>query len=161
MEAPATALLFDHDPTTADLLRAAIADEPFAFDVAYDLPTAIRCLDSGRYGGAIVDLASPQALEVLRHMSSHGMTLPTVVISARLPESVRAALARQDIKLVLPKPTETWMLLNVLRGLSEAGTPAPSLSLPRPPTSTLPCRSALPPARTAETARVPEELPRR
>ena len=44
----ATALLVDHDPTTADVLRAAIANEPYAFDVAYDVATAIRCLDAGR-----------------------------------------------------------------------------------------------------------------
>jgi DNA-binding response OmpR family regulator len=158
METPATALLVDNDPTTADVLRAAMADEPCAFDVAYDLPTAIRCLDSGRYGGAIVALASPQALDVLRHMASHGITLPTVVISSRLPESVRAALARQDIKLVLPKPTETWMLLNVLRGLCGLSEAGELLLHPKP---TPQCRSALPLAMRAERARLPEEQPRR
>jgi DNA-binding response OmpR family regulator len=138
----ATTLLVDHDPTTADVLRAALANEPYAFDVAYDVATAIRCLDSERYGGVIVDLALPHAFEVLRHMTSRGIALPTVVILSHLPESVRATLARENVTLVLPKPTETWLLLNVLRGLcglSEADTP-------RRRRPTLPRRRALPPA---------------
>lgn len=161
----ATALLIDSDPTTADILRAAIADEPCAFDVAYDLATAIRCLDSGRYGGAIVDLASPQSFDVLRHMSSRGISLPTVVISSRLPESLRAALAREHVTLVLPKPVETWLLLNVLRGLcrlsEETESRRPSPPSPQRPTAAPRRRSALPPASSAGRAPVQEERPRR
>jgi len=120
MEPHATALLVADDPITVDVLRTALASEPIAFDVAYDLATAIRCLDSGRYGGAIVDLGLPQGsgFDILRHMTSRGIALPTVVIANRnFPESVRALLAREHVKLVLSKPVETSLLLNVLRGL--------------------------------------------
>ena len=120
MESHATALLVAADPTTIDVLRTALVDEPIAFDVAYDLATAIRCLDSGRYGGVIVDLGLPQGsgFDVLRHMTSRAIALPTVVVANRnLPESVRALLAREHVKLVLSKPVETSLLLNVLRGL--------------------------------------------
>ena len=159
----ATALLVDNDPTTADVLRAALANEPYAFDAAYDLATAIRCLDSGRYLGVIVDLGLPQGsgFDVLRHMSSCGIVLPTVVIANALPESVRAALARENVTLVLPKPTAPWLLLNVLRGLcglSEAGTPArPQSLLLRPKEAPRP----QPSLRAAGSAIVPEERPRR
>ena len=153
MGAPATALLVDPDPTTADVLRAALAlaDAPYAFDVAYDAATAIRCLASGRYLGVIVDLSVPNSIDVLRHAS-----VPTVVIANRLPESVRAMLAGGPVKLVLPKPPETWLLLNVMRGLcglSEAGSPAPSQSLPRRPREAPRPRRASPPALPAERAR--------
>jgi DNA-binding response OmpR family regulator len=162
----ATALLVDNDPTTADVLRAALANEPYAFDAAYDLATAIRCLDSGRYLGVIVDLGLPQGsgYDVLRHMSSCGIALPIVVIASRLPESVRAALAREHVTLVLPKPTETWLLLNVMRGLcalNEAGTPAPSQSLQLRPKEAPRSQPSSRPATPAGSASVPEERPRR
>lgn len=160
MGSPATTLLVDHDPTTADVLRAAIANEPYAFDVAYDAATAMRCLESGRYGGVIVDLALPHAFEVLRHMTSRGIDLPTVVILNHLPESMRATLARENVTLVLPKPTAPWLLLNVLRGLcvlSEASTPGPSQSSSCHPRSVPPRRRASPRASQEERERAREE----
>jgi DNA-binding response OmpR family regulator len=117
MESHATALLVVDDPMTVDVVRTALAGEPTEFDVAFDLATAIRCLDSGRYGGVIVDLALPQGsgFDVLRYMSSRAIVLPTVVISKKIvPESV---LAREQVKLVLSKPVDTALLLNVIRGL--------------------------------------------
>jgi DNA-binding NtrC family response regulator len=105
---PATALLVDQDPTAVDLLRTALAGEALAFDVAYDFATAIRCLDSGRYCGVIVDLALPRGLELLGRTS-----LPMVVIAnGSIPVSLR-----EHIKFVLPKPVKTSLLLNVIRGL--------------------------------------------
>ena len=117
MEPHATALLIVDNPMAIDVVRTALAGEPIAFDIAYDLPTAIRCLDSGRYGGVIVDLALPQGsgFDVLRYMSSRGIALPTVLISKKIiPESV---LAREHVKFVLSKPVDTALLLNVIRGL--------------------------------------------
>ncbi|HEY6136435.1 MAG TPA: hypothetical protein VI670_01595 [Thermoanaerobaculia bacterium] len=105
---PATALLVDQDPTAVDVLRTALAGEPLAFDVAYDFATAIRCLDSGRYCGVIVDLSLPRGLELLGRTS-----LPTVVIAnGSIPKALCA-----HIKFVLPKPVKTSLLLNVIRGL--------------------------------------------
>jgi DNA-binding response OmpR family regulator len=159
----ATALLVDQDPTTADVLRGALANEPYAFDVAYDLATAVRCLDSGRYGGVIVDLGGPQGFEVLRHMALRGISLPTVVISSRLPESLRASLARDDVKFVLPKPVEMWLLLNVLRGLcalSEEGSRVPSQSSLLRPTAAPQLRPVSRPAPRADAASAQEERPR-
>jgi DNA-binding response OmpR family regulator len=117
MESHATALLVVDDPMTIDVVRTALTGEPIAFDVAFDLATAIRCLDSERYGGVIVDLALPQGsgFDVLRYMSSRAIALPTVLISKKIiPESV---LAREHVKLVLSKPVDTALLLNVIRGL--------------------------------------------
>ena len=154
----ATALLVDPDPTTADILRAKLADE-YAFDVAYDAATAIRCLASGRYRGVIVDLGVPHSIDVLRHAA-----VPTVVISHRLSESVRTMLAQAQVKLVLPKPVETWLLALVLRGLcalSEAGTPLPLQSSPPLPTRAPRSRSALPPALPAERELAREARTRR
>ena len=52
---------------------------------------------------------------MLRYMVSRGIALPTVLISKKsIPESV---LAREHVKLVLSKPVDTAMLLNVIRGL--------------------------------------------
>jgi DNA-binding NtrC family response regulator len=135
MEPHATALLIDDDPTTADVLRNALAGEALAFDVAYDLATAIRCLDSGRYSGVVVDLGLPQGsgLDVLRHMLSRGMTLPTVVISNHgTREPLRALIAHDHVKLLLSKPVDTSLLLNVIRGLCGlASLSAKEVSQPR------------------------------
>lgn len=119
MDAPSTALLVDHDPIIADVLRVGLAGKPFTLDVAYDVPTAVRCLDSGRYCGLILDLALPQegSLDVLRHMSLRRISLPTIVISKRLTESLRQTLAREQVKLVLPKPVETTLLISMVVGL--------------------------------------------
>jgi DNA-binding response OmpR family regulator len=117
MESHATALLIVDNPMAIDVVRTALAGESIAFDVAFDLPTAIRCLDSGRYGGVIVDLGLPRGsgFDALRYMSSRGIALPTVLISKRtIPESV---LAREHVKLVLSTPVDTALLLNVIRGL--------------------------------------------
>ena len=118
MESHATALLVVDNPMTVDVVRTALAGEPIAFDVAFDLATAIRCLDSERYGGVIVDLALPQGsgFDVLRYMSSRAIALPTVVISKKgIPESV---LGRKHVKSRrLSKPVDTALLLNVIRGL--------------------------------------------
>ncbi|HEV2720179.1 MAG TPA: hypothetical protein VG323_09185 [Thermoanaerobaculia bacterium] len=103
-----TALLIDDDPHMVDFLRTALADEHVAFDVAYDFATAVRCLDSGRYCGVIVDLALPHGIDLLRRTS-----LPTVIIAnGRIAEPLR-----EHIKLVLPRPIEMSLLLNVIRGL--------------------------------------------
>lgn len=115
MEPLATALLVDDDPHTVDVLRTALVGEPVAFDVAYDLATAISCLDSGRYSGVIVDLALPQGNDVLRHMSSRNMTVPTVVIASEV--APQPLIARENVKMLLPKRVETAILLNVIRGL--------------------------------------------
>lgn len=104
---PATALLIDDDPTTVDVLRMALAGERMAFDVAYDFATAVRCLDSGRYCGVIVDLAVSRGHELLRQIS-----LPTVVIAnGKIPEALR-----EHVRFVLPKPVKMALLLNVIRG---------------------------------------------
>jgi len=108
MELRATALLVDDDRNVVDLVRTALAGEEIAFDVAYDFATAVRCLDSGRYCGVIVDLSLPRGIDLLRRTS-----LPTVVIS----NGVIAEPLREHVKLLLPKPIETWLLLNVIRGL--------------------------------------------
>ncbi len=108
MESRATALLIDDDRSVVDLMRTAVAGEDIAFDVAYDFATAVRCLDSGRYCGVIVDLALPHGIDLLRRTS-----LPTVVISNG---RVLGPL-RDHVKLVLPRPVEASLLLNVIRGL--------------------------------------------
>jgi hypothetical protein len=82
MDAPSTALLIAADPADADVLRIALAGKPITLDVAYDFPTAIRCLDSSRYCGVIVQLAHG-GQDVLHHMSVRHISLPTIVISKR------------------------------------------------------------------------------
>jgi hypothetical protein len=120
MEPHATALLVA-DPTTVDLLRIALAGEPFAFDAAYDFATAVRCLDSGRYCGVIVDLALPGGVDLLRRTS-----LPTVVIAnGRIPEPLR-----EHVKFVLSKPVRMVLLLNVVRGFYALAS-AKEVSQPR------------------------------
>ena len=119
---PATALLVDHDPTAVDVLRTALAGEPLAFDVAYDFATAVRCLDSGRYCGVIVDLALPRGLELLGRTS-----LPTVVIAnGSIPKGLAA-----HINFVLPKPVKTSLLLNVIRSLCALASVAEVSQPPR------------------------------
>jgi DNA-binding response OmpR family regulator len=119
MDARKTALLVDDDPTIADTLRAALIGRPVTLDVAYDLPTATRCLDSSRYDGLILDLCLPQGsgFDVLRHMRARHITLPTAVISRTLSDYVRDMLALEHVKLVLMKPVLTSLLVSTILGL--------------------------------------------
>ena len=108
MDPHATALLIDDDRILVDVVRTALAREQVTLDVAFDFATAVRCLDSGRYCGVVVDLSLPRGEDLLRRTS-----LPTVVITNG---RVMGPL-REHVKLVLAKPIETSLLLNVIRGL--------------------------------------------
>jgi two-component system response regulator PilR (NtrC family) len=134
METQTAALLVDDDPHVTDILRLAVAGKRLTLDVAYNLPTAIRCLDSSRYSVVIVDLELPQGsgFDVLRYMSGRRIALPTVVISRNLTESVRQMLAREHVKLILAKPVKSGLLVTVVLGLCNVGESGRDRRYPAP-----------------------------
>jgi CheY-like chemotaxis protein len=118
MPASLKALVVDDDPVVAESLKQALGGRT-EVDAAADAPSAIALLESSRYGCLVLDLAlaSGSAFDVLTFMSRRGIKLPTVVITAKLPESVRDLLIAEQVKLLLPVPVDPSLLASAVLGL--------------------------------------------
>lgn len=112
-------LIVDDDPHVVDALRTDLEARDVNVESAGDVVTACTLLDEQRFCGLILDvvLASGNGFDVLRHLERSGTTLPTVVITQKLPSYVREMLDEQQVKLVFPKPVETRVLSAVILGL--------------------------------------------
>lgn len=76
-------------------------------------------LDSGRYCGLVLDLVLPDGsgFDVLRHIEKNGITVVTVVVTAKLPAYVLRMLEEEHVKLVFPKPVDPRLLGAVVLGM--------------------------------------------
>jgi DNA-binding NtrC family response regulator len=112
-------LIVDDDPAVVDGVRAELTARPVGVETAGDVRTACTLLDERRFCGMILDivLAQGSGFDVLQHLDSRGMALPTVVVTQKLPAYVREMLDEAHVKLVLPKPIEKGVLTAVILGL--------------------------------------------
>jgi DNA-binding response OmpR family regulator len=112
-------LIVDDDPHVVDALRTELEAREVNVEAAGDVVTACALLDEQRFCGLILDvvLADGNGFDVLRHLKRSGTTLPTVVITQKLPDYVREMLDEQQVKLVFPKPVESRVLSAVILGL--------------------------------------------
>ena len=112
-------LIVDDDPHVVDALRAELEARDVNVEAAADARTACAMLDEQRFCGLILDvvLADGNGFDVLRHLDRTGTSIPTVVITHKLPAYVREMLSEQQVKLVFPKPVETRVLSAVILGL--------------------------------------------
>lgn len=118
------ALLIEDDVEVGSSLRAALRERPVTLDIAEDVDEAIRCLETNRYCGMVLDLALPNGsgFDILRHMAEQRIQIPIVVITRKLPDYVRELLVADEIKLVLPKPVEPSLLASAVLGLCGIAT---------------------------------------
>ena len=86
---------------------------------ATDAATATALLDEHKFCGLVLDLVliDSDGFEILRHMATTGMKIPTVVVSGKLPQYVREMLDADQVKLVFPKPIEPRLLSAIILGL--------------------------------------------
>lgn len=111
-------LIVDDDHTVVEALRSVLpADVEVAS--AADAATATALLDERRFCGLVLDLMleNSNGFDVLRHMESKDLAVPTVVITTKLPSYVREMLDEKQVKLVFPKPVEPRLLAAIVLGL--------------------------------------------
>lgn len=111
-------LIVDDDPSIAESLRGVLPPE-VELDTAADAESAAAMLDGQRYCGLVLDLmlASGSGFDVLHHMKTNHIVIPTVVITQRLPSYVQEMLDQDQVKLVFPKPIEPRLLAAIVLGL--------------------------------------------
>ena len=115
---PASVLIVDDDPSVVTSLRLVLPAEVEIASAA-DAATATELLDTKRFCGLVLDLVlqDSNGFDVLRHMESKDLSIPTVVITTKLPDYLREMLDEEQVKLVFPKPIEPRMLAAVVLGL--------------------------------------------
>ena len=119
MAALKTALLVDDETDVGPPLQEAVNERGARVDVVGDLRSAITCLKRHAYCGLILNLAIAQdgGMGLLRALNDERITVPIVLISADMPESVRALPVVRQIKLVMAKPIEIALLASLCLGL--------------------------------------------
>jgi DNA-binding NtrC family response regulator len=124
MAALKTALLVDDETDVGDSLQEALQQRGARVDVVVDLRSAITCLKRHAYCGLIVNLAIAHdgGMSLLRALGDEDITVPVVLITGDMPDSVRDLPNVRQIKLVLAKPIEIPLLASICLGLCGMGT---------------------------------------
>ena len=119
MAAVKTALLVDDETDVGEPLQEAVNDRGARVDVVGDLRSAITCLKRHAYCGLIINLAiaDDDGMSLLRALSDEKITVPIVLITGDMPDSVRALPVVRQIKLVMAKPVEISLLASICLGL--------------------------------------------
>ncbi len=114
----ASVLIVDDDPSIVAMLRG-VLPESVELTSAADASSATALLDSRKFCGLVLDLVlvDSDGFDVLRHMETNGISVPTVVISGKLPLYLREMLHEDQVKLVFPKPIEPRLLAAIVLGL--------------------------------------------
>jgi DNA-binding NtrC family response regulator len=110
-------LIVDDDPTIVESLRRVLPPE-VELSSAKSAAGAAALLDEKPFCGLVLSLVllDSDGFEVLRHMKTQQLVVPTVVVTEKLPSYVREMLDQEQVKLVFPKPVEPLMLAAIVRG---------------------------------------------
>jgi DNA-binding response OmpR family regulator len=119
MAALKTALLVDDEADVGGPLQDAVNEHGARVDVVGDLRSAITCLKRHAYCGLIVNLAiaDDDGMSLLRALGDERITVPIVLITADMPDSVRSLPVARQIKLVMAKPIDVSLLASICLGL--------------------------------------------
>lgn len=111
-------LIVDDDPEVVAALRSVLPPD-IEVATAADAATANALLDERNFCGLVLDLVleNSNGFDILEHMERKGVTIPTVVITSKLPAYVREMLNANQVKLVFPKPIEPRLLAAIVLGL--------------------------------------------
>jgi DNA-binding response OmpR family regulator len=112
-------LVVDDDVTIAAELRGELVQHQVEVESVTDAPAAIAALDAKPFCGLILDLVleNGSGFDVLEHIASNKIQVPTVVLTGKLPSYVREMLDAEHVKLVIPKPVEPRLLAAIVMGL--------------------------------------------
>ena len=111
-------LIVDDDPMVVESLRKVLPPEVTVASATNPV-AANALLDGQTFCGLVLDvvLIDGNGFDVLHHMRKRRMSIPTVVISGKLPSYLREMLDSEQVKLVFPKPIEPRLLAAVVMGL--------------------------------------------
>jgi CheY-like chemotaxis protein len=112
-------LVVDDDATIASALRTALGNHKVSVTIAPDAATAKQLLGKEQFCGIVLDLMleGSNGRDVLDYMAAEHMNIPTVVVSRRLPPSVRESLDEDQVKLCFAKPIEPRLLATIVLSL--------------------------------------------
>lgn len=115
---PGSVLIVDDDPAVVEALRRVLPEDVEVASAA-DAATATAMLDAQPYCGLVLDmvLETGSGFDVLRHMETRQLRIPTVVITSKLPSYLREMLHEDQVKLVFPKPIDARLLAAIVTGL--------------------------------------------
>jgi len=110
--------IVDDDECVADSLKALL--EAFGFATrAYSSGADFLADDQRRTAGCLVidqHMPGMSGLDVVCHMRSEGLRLPTILISGRLDTNTRERAAGLGVTRVLDKPLAADHLIGLIRG---------------------------------------------
>ncbi|HSP16125.1 MAG TPA: response regulator [Thermoanaerobaculia bacterium] len=115
-------LVIDDDPSTADLLREALAPWRIDVAVASGVQPAIDLLLTGAFIGVVLDLmiSRGNSFDLLDAMRHANITTRVIVTSSRPPAFANDLLNPTQVLTILRKPFELDVVVAALLGL--AGT---------------------------------------
>lgn len=75
-------LLAEDEKALSRALKAILERDGYMVDAVYDGQAALDCLDTGSYGGAVLDIMMPalDGIEVLRQLRARGDLLPVLLL---------------------------------------------------------------------------------
>ena len=78
-------LLAEDEKALSRALKAILERDGYMVDAVYDGQAALDCLDTGSYGGAVLDIMMPalDGIEVLRQLRARGDLLPVLLLTAK------------------------------------------------------------------------------
>ena len=117
-------LVVDDDLSLAEALRRSLSSDEVAIESAVDAGSACALLDELRFCGLVLDLVleDSNGFEVLRHLERARITIPTIVVTQKLPAYVKEMLSEEQVKLVFPKPVDARLLGAVVMGMCGIAT---------------------------------------
>lgn len=115
----ASVLIVEDDSAVVRALRESIVRFDVEVESACDAASACVLLDQKAFCGLVLDLVleNGSGFDVLDHLSTRGLRVPTIVMTSRLPSYVREMLDAQNVKLVFPKPIDPRLMAAVVLGL--------------------------------------------
>ena|SRR5438874_2619367 len=119
MQALKTALLVDDETDVGEPLQDAVSGRGARIDVVVDPTSAIIYLKRHAYCGLIINLAIADdgGMSLLRTLGDEHITVPIVLISEEVSDSLRSLPVVRQIKLVMAKPIEVSLLASICLGL--------------------------------------------
>jgi two-component system OmpR family response regulator len=100
------ALLIEDDLMIAEAVAQALRDAAYAVDAVHDGKTALLALETSHYDIVMLDLGLPQmnGFEVLRHLRSHKIGIPVVILTAKdaVEDRIRGLDEGADDYLIKP-----------------------------------------------------------
>jgi NtrC-family two-component system response regulator AlgB len=115
---PGSVLIVDDDRSVVESLRKVLPPN-VEVSSATNAAAANALLDRQEFSGLVLDvvLNDGNGFDVLHHMRTRRLIIPTVVVSGKLPSYLREMLNEEQVKLVFPKPVEPRLLAAVVLGL--------------------------------------------